>query len=75
MPTPLVFPVNPTIGQTFTQNDLPYQWDGESWNSLGLESVVGFTGSTGFTGFTGSAGSVPAEEITDQTILFSFFFS
>lgn len=58
MNTPLVFPSNRTIVQLFSQNGKSYQWNGESWISLGTEREPGFTGSIGFTGSTGGVSGV-----------------
>ena len=54
------FPIPLETGETFTANNLTWQWDGLVWQSissaqLGYTGSIGYTGSAG-AGYTGSAG-------------------
>ena len=60
----LIFPSNPTVGQTTYTGDNFWSWDGERWyiipSTSGYTGSIGFTGSAGLQGpaggYTGSAG-------------------
>lgn len=47
----LNFPLANTIGETFTQNDRTWEWNGTSWVSFAYSA--GYTGSIGYTGSSG----------------------
>lgn len=50
----LIFPDNPTLGQTTFTGDSYWAWDGERWYVI--PNISGYTGSLGFTGSTGNPG-------------------
>lgn len=57
----LDFPSSPTVGQTYTANNITYKWDGVSWNTFNpvdLANVTGtLTSTNGGTGVTTSTGT------------------
>jgi hypothetical protein len=58
----LNFPNDPSLNQTYTDNNRTFIWNGTSWNNIsagytGSRGELGFTGSAGGLGFTGSQGT------------------
>lgn len=55
----LNFPASPSNGDTFTQNNIEWQYDAtyNVWN-ISSSGVMGFTGSVGYTGSRGDIGYV-----------------
>lgn len=43
----LDFPASPTIGQTYTLNNITYRWDGVSWNTYNPTDLSNTTGTLG----------------------------
>ncbi len=33
---PINFPINPTIGQTYTYDSKTWEWEGSYWKALGI---------------------------------------
>lgn len=63
---PLNFPLNPTVGQLYTQGNFTWQYNGVQWittvtlgfrGSTGAQGATGFQGSFGFQGSLGFQGS------------------
>ena len=61
------FPSSPNNGDSFTQNGVTFQWDGEAWRRQGVAGAQGSTGSAGAQGATGSTGSTGAQGATGNT--------
>ena len=57
------FPINPTVGQIYTQGSRSWEWNGSAWDakntSYGPVGPTGPTGPIGITGPTGAASTVP----------------
>ena len=69
---PISFPTSPSIGQKYI---LPtgetWEWNGDSWESLGFPGATGPAGPvgpTGPTGVTGATGTVTITQVTGITV-------
>ena len=57
MSTPIIFPLNPQVGDQFVVENRTYTWNGDYWVGTGPSAVSsGATGPAGPTGATGSQG-------------------
>jgi collagen type VII alpha len=54
---PLSFPLNPTLGQVYTNAGNSWRYDGERWRPILFQGATGATGVAGATGATGPAGA------------------
>ena len=57
----IIFPSNPSVGDTFVVGNVTYVWDGTKWSTDGPSATgTGATGPQGETGATGSSGPTGA---------------
>ena len=51
------FPSSPSNGDSFTQNGVTFQWDGEAWRRQGVAGAQGSAGAQGASGTNGAQGA------------------
>ena len=51
------FPSSPNNGDSFTQNGVTFQWDGEAWRRQGVAGAQGASGTNGAQGASGTNGA------------------
>ena len=58
------FPSSPSNGDSFTQNGVTFQWDGEAWRRQGVAGAQGSAGAQGASGTNGAQGAAGAQGAT-----------
>ena len=51
------FPNSPNNGDSYTQNSVTFQWDGEAWRRQGVAGAQGSAGAQGAQGASGTNGA------------------